>query len=131
MGYNTRSGEYTRSRYFETLAHKNPRVKGCAGSHLIFVARPSSTVIRTPQASGQSCGQAAWTTCFISPDYRAWLHAGGRVLAWNLLAQAEARSRPVGALRVLSGLLAFKFCDLQAQYLLQLSEFRVVMPDQL
>src|SRR5258707_8606700 len=22
-------------------------------------------VIRTPQASGQSCGQAAWTTCFI------------------------------------------------------------------
>src|SRR5579885_1954276 len=63
MGYNTRSGEYTRSRYFETLAHKNPRVKGCAGSPLIFVARPSCTVIRTPQASGQSCGHAAWMTC--------------------------------------------------------------------
>src|SRR5208283_4635917 len=29
------------------------------------VARPSSMVIRTPQASGQSCGQAAWTTRFI------------------------------------------------------------------
>ena len=31
-GYNTRSGEYTRSRYFATLAHKNPRVTGCSGS---------------------------------------------------------------------------------------------------
>src|SRR5579862_5260828 len=65
MGYKTRSGEYTRSRYFATLAHKNPRVTGCSGSPWIFVARPSSTVISTPQASGQSCGQAAWTTCFI------------------------------------------------------------------
>src|SRR5947209_3052261 len=25
MGYNTRSGEYTLSRYFATFAHKNPR----------------------------------------------------------------------------------------------------------
>lgn len=41
------------------------------------------------------------------------------------------RKGPVGALRVLSGLLAFKFCDLQAQHLFQLSEFRIVMPDQL
>ena len=32
MGYSTRSGEYTRSRYFATLAHKKPRVTGCAGS---------------------------------------------------------------------------------------------------
>ena len=28
IGYNTRSGEYTRSKYFATLAHKNPRVIG-------------------------------------------------------------------------------------------------------
>ena len=32
MGYITRSGEYTRSRYFATFAHKNPRVTGCSGS---------------------------------------------------------------------------------------------------
>src|SRR5215471_17829926 len=65
IGYSTRSGEYTRSRYFATLAHKNPRVTGCSGSPWILVARPSCTVIKTPQASGQSCGQAAWTTFFI------------------------------------------------------------------
>jgi hypothetical protein len=32
----------------------------------IFVTRPSCTVIKTPHASGQSCGQAAWTTFFGS-----------------------------------------------------------------
>src|SRR6185503_6153546 len=68
-GYNTRSGEYTRSRYFATFAQRNPRVTGCEGSPWIFVARPSSTVIRTPQASGQSCGQAAWTTLFTMLHY--------------------------------------------------------------
>src|SRR5215831_16460265 len=68
-GYNTRSGEYTRSRYFATLAHRNPRVIGCVGSPWILVARPSSTVIKTPQASGQSCGQAAWTTLFTMLHY--------------------------------------------------------------
>jgi hypothetical protein len=26
-------------------------------------------VINTPQASGQSCGHAAWTTCFMSLNY--------------------------------------------------------------
>src|SRR5882762_267087 len=65
IGYRTRSGEYTRSRYLATLAQRNPRVTGCPGSPWILVARPSSMVIRTPQASGQSCGQAAWTTRFI------------------------------------------------------------------
>src|SRR6266852_8573378 len=64
IGYSTLSGEYTRSRYLATFAHKNPRVTGCAGSPCIFVALPSSTVIRTPQASGQSWGHAAWTTFF-------------------------------------------------------------------
>src|ERR1700730_1603939 len=70
IGYKTRSGEYTRSRYLATFAHKKPRVTGCAGSPLTLVARPSSTVIKTPQASGQSCGQAAWTTCFIASIIR-------------------------------------------------------------
>ena len=28
MGYSTRSGEYTRSRYLATFAHKKPRVTG-------------------------------------------------------------------------------------------------------
>src|ERR1700682_639505 len=65
IGYSTRSGEYTRSRYLATLAQRNPRVTGCSGSPWILVAHPSSMVIRTPQASGQSCGQAAWTTRFI------------------------------------------------------------------
>src|ERR1700757_437602 len=65
MGYSTRSGEYTLSKYFETFAHRNPRVTGCSGSPWIFVARPSCTVINTPQASGQSCGQAAFTICFM------------------------------------------------------------------
>jgi len=32
MGYKTRSGEYTRSRYFATLAQRNPWVTGCSGS---------------------------------------------------------------------------------------------------
>ena len=70
IGYSTRSGEYTRSRYFATLAHKNPRVTGWSGSPWIFVARPSCTVIKTPQASGQSCGHTAFTTCFIAFNYR-------------------------------------------------------------
>src|SRR5277367_4763167 len=30
IGYKTRSGEYTRSRYLATLAHRKPRVTGCA-----------------------------------------------------------------------------------------------------
>src|SRR5208337_4918262 len=59
IGYSTRSGEYTRSRYLATLAQRKPRVTGCAGSPWILVARPFSTVISTPQASGQSWGQAA------------------------------------------------------------------------
>src|SRR4051812_20626241 len=62
IGYSSRSGEYTLSIYLVTLAQRNPRVMGCCGSPWIFSALPSSTVIRTPQASGQSCGQAAWTT---------------------------------------------------------------------
>ena len=65
MGYSRRSGEYTRSRYCATLAHKKPRVTGCMGSPLMAVAcgAPflSSIVMSTPQASGQSWGQAAWT----------------------------------------------------------------------
>lgn len=69
MGYSTRSGEYTRSRYLATFAHRKPRVTGCAGSPWIFVALPSSTVIRTPHASGQSCGQAAWTIFFTWVNY--------------------------------------------------------------
>src|SRR5215831_12954859 len=64
-GCKTRSGEYTRSRYFATFAHRNPRVTGCSGSPWIMVARPSSTVINTPHASGQSWGHAAFTTCFM------------------------------------------------------------------
>ena len=32
IGYSSLSGEYTRSRYFATFPHKNPRVTGCDGS---------------------------------------------------------------------------------------------------
>src|ERR1700693_3084208 len=67
IGYSTRWGEYTRSRYLATLAQRKPRVTGWAGSPWIRVARPFSTVMSTPQASGQSCGQAAWTTFFMIP----------------------------------------------------------------
>ena len=68
IGYNSLSGEYTRSRYFATFPHKNPRVTGCDGSPCNFTARPvaSSTVTSTPQESGQSCEQTACTT-FIAP----------------------------------------------------------------
>src|SRR5580700_11743415 len=38
IGYKTRSGEYTRSRYLATFAHRKPRVTGCAGSPTILVA---------------------------------------------------------------------------------------------
>lgn len=70
MGYNTRSGEYTRSRYLETFAHRKPRVTGWDGSPCTRMARPSSTVMSTPQASGQSCEHAAWMTLFMaSMDY--------------------------------------------------------------
>src|SRR5215469_8440369 len=75
MGYSTRSGEYTRSRYFATLAHRNPCVMGCAGSPWILVARPSSTVISVPQASGQSCGHAACMTFFITQRLPQLSHA--------------------------------------------------------
>jgi len=83
IGYSTRSGEYTRSRYFATFAHKNPRVTGCSGSPWIFVARPSCTVIKTPHESGQSCGHTAFTTCFIVHrlygDSRLALSCNGQV----------------------------------------------------
>src|SRR6266700_6777961 len=92
IGYSTRSGEYTRSKYFATLAHKNPRVTGCAGSPWIFTALPSSTVIRTPQASGQSCGQAAWTTCFMIPDYMVSRRAATNA-AWQPRDTYPARFR--------------------------------------
>src|SRR4051812_46979550 len=62
IGYSSRSGAYTLSIYLVTLAQRNPRVIGCCGSPSILTALPSSTVMSTPQASGQSCGQAAWTT---------------------------------------------------------------------
>src|SRR5260370_31204907 len=82
MGYSTRSEEYTRSRYLATLPQRNPRVTGCEGSPCILTARPElapsvSTVIRTPQASGQSCGHAAYTCFFIASlqcsDYKSFL----------------------------------------------------------
>src|SRR5215468_6347783 len=38
-GCNTRSGEYTRSRYFATFAQRNPWVIGCEGSPWIPVHR--------------------------------------------------------------------------------------------
>src|SRR5580765_6054551 len=91
MGYSTRSGEYTRSTYFDTFAHKNPRVTGCSGSPWIFVARPSCTVIKTPQASGQSCGQAAFTTSFIPVDYM-----GGKDTHVETAASAVPRSKASG-----------------------------------
>src|SRR5579859_6475543 len=64
IGYSSPSGEYTRSKYFATFPHRNPRVTGCDGSPCIFTARPvaSSTVTSTPHESGQSCEQTACTT---------------------------------------------------------------------
>src|SRR5581483_10249355 len=90
-GYSTRSGEYTRSRYFATLAHKKPRVTGWAGSPWIFTARSSSTVIRTPQASGQSCGQAAWTTFLTMTDYKGESAVGRRLSCSNVAPDALVR----------------------------------------
>src|SRR5439155_13715481 len=91
IGYSTRSREYTRSRYFATLAHRKPRVIGCEGSPWIFTALPLSTVIRTPQASGQSWGHAACTTCFMV------------FIIWRYLRLLEVRlgytRRLMGALR--------------------------------
>src|ERR1700722_3196667 len=71
MGYSSRSGEYTRSRYCATLPHRKPCVTGCEGSPSTFTARsdaaPSapvsdSTVTSTPHESGQSCEHTACTT---------------------------------------------------------------------
>ena len=50
------------------------------------VARPFSTVIRTPHASGQSCGQAACTTCFMN---ELWHKAEGFVAALPAVGRAE------------------------------------------
>src|SRR5665213_3291746 len=63
IGYSSRSGEYTRSRYRATFPHRKPLVTGCPGSPCTLVARPVSvsTVTSTPQESGQSCVQTAWT----------------------------------------------------------------------
>src|SRR5881628_3607885 len=48
--------------YRFTLAHRNPFVNGCSGSPATFTALPSSTVTSMAHVSGQSCGQAAFTT---------------------------------------------------------------------
>src|SRR4051812_14457762 len=61
IGVRSRSGEYVRSRQYETLVHSVPSVKGISGSPWIFFATPSSTVTSMAQVSGQSCGQATLT----------------------------------------------------------------------
>jgi len=98
IGYSTRSGEYTRSRYLATLAQRKPRVTGWTGSPWILVAFPSSTVMSTPQASGQSCGQAAWTICFTS--YRLYGHSPGRrrVEKTNKMGRRKAAPRKFSVL---------------------------------
>jgi hypothetical protein len=55
-GVVTRSGECTRSAYSRTLPQITPCVKGCAGSPVTAVMRPSLTVTSRLQQEGQSCG---------------------------------------------------------------------------
>ena len=45
------------------------------------VARPSSMVINTEQASGQSCGQAAWT---VLEAFGIWQLALGQITLRDL-----------------------------------------------
>ena len=51
------------------LGAKKSTCNRMRGISLDLVARPSSIVISTPQASGQSCGQAAWTVDGIVTHY--------------------------------------------------------------
>jgi len=59
MGYSTRSGEYTRSRYLATFAHRKSARHRMLWIALDFGGAPVFHRDHTPQASGQSCGHAA------------------------------------------------------------------------